>query len=149
MCAAWLIGWSGRAATQRSLSLRVRTSPQSFLHLVIGMSLQVPDCVAPHTHMLLTSCMIRAERDPNDPEYLRLKPVGVYPVSNGWARINLDEVAGKGQGYYSPLYIAPVTAFGLLHRRPVQMPGGLPEVALPTRRTAKQTFKGILEADAI
>ena len=57
--------------------------------------------------MLLISCMICAERDPHDPEFPRLKLVGVYPVIDGWAHINLKELAGKGQDYYSPLYIAP------------------------------------------
>ena len=31
----------------------------------------------------------------------------MYPVDiDGWAHINLMQVAGKGQDYYSPLYIA-------------------------------------------
>ncbi|CAL5223881.1 g6474 [Coccomyxa viridis] len=45
--------------------------------------------------------------EPQDPEYPRLKPVGVYPVEGGWARIRLEDVAGKGEEGYSALYVVP------------------------------------------
>ena len=57
--------------------------------------------------MLLTGCMGCAESKPQDLEYPRLKPVGVYPVEKGWAHINLEEVAGKGRDHKSPLYVVP------------------------------------------
>ena len=57
--------------------------------------------------------MICVGRDPNDPEYPRLKPIGVYSVRKGWARINLDDVAGIKDDYYSPLYITPGAAFSI------------------------------------
>lgn len=41
-------------------------------------------------------------RSPQDPEYPKLKAVGVYPVVDGWAHVNLEELAGKGQDYFSP-----------------------------------------------
>ena len=49
--------------------------------------------------------MVCAGRSPQDPEYPKLKAVGVYPVVDGWAHVNLEELAGKGQDYFSPLYI--------------------------------------------
>ncbi len=52
-------------------------------------------------------CMVCAERKPQDPWFPRLKLVGVYPVQCSWAYINLEDVAGKGQEYDSPLYIVP------------------------------------------
>ena len=55
--------------------------------------------------MMLTKRRHSAERDPEDPEYPRLKLVGVYPVRDGWAHVNLKEVAGKGQDNTSPLYV--------------------------------------------
>ena len=80
--------------------------------------------------------MVCAERNPNDPQYPRLKPVGVYPVRNGRARIRLAEVAGIQQGYYSPLYITAGAAFQRCYRAS-QLPVGLPEVALPITETTK------------
>ncbi len=56
-------------------------------------------------HMALTRRRLYAERDPQDPEYPRLKLIGVYPVRNGWARINLKEMAGKGTDHNFPLYV--------------------------------------------
>ena len=56
---------------------------------------------------LSTRCIVCAGRDPQDPEYPRLKPVGVYPVEEGWAHINLKDVAGKGEDGYSALYVVP------------------------------------------
>lgn len=61
------------------------------------------DPLKPHIRLLLFSCMGCAGCDPPDPEYPRLKPVGVYPVIDGWAYINLLEVAGRGQDFDSPL----------------------------------------------
>ncbi len=57
--------------------------------------------------MLLTRCIVCPGSEPQDPEYPRLKPVGVYPVEGGWARIRLEDVAGKGEEGYSALYVVP------------------------------------------
>ena len=64
--------------------------------------------------MLLTRGIVCAESDPEDPEYPRLKPVGVYPVKRGWAYIDMEDVAGKGQDHNKPLY---VVAGGVIHTK--------------------------------
>ena len=42
-----------------------------------------------------------------------LTSVGVYPVLNGYAHLDLDAVTGKGTTKYNPLYIAPGDALFL------------------------------------
>ena len=61
--------------------------------------------------------MVCAGRSPQDPEYPKLKPVGVYPVVDGWAHVDLEELAGKGQDYFSPLYAVAGVALHITHYR--------------------------------
>ena len=63
---------------------------------------EAPEELAQASHPLC------AGRDPQDPEYPRLKPLGVYPVIDGWAHFNLEEVAGKGQEFDSPCTLRQV-----------------------------------------
>ena len=55
--------------------------------------------------MTLIRFMTCAGHDPQDPLHPGLKLVGVYPVIGGWALMNLEQVAGKGQDCSSPLYV--------------------------------------------
>ena len=57
--------------------------------------------------MMLSSSKVRAERAPKDPKYPRMRLVGVFPVRDGWAHVSPEAIAGKGQDYRSPLYVAP------------------------------------------
>lgn len=103
MWPASLLGCGVSGELQRLRSLRV--SAALFLHSLPGAYLK--DLVKIHIRMLVISCMVCAERSPQDPEFPRLKPVGVYPVINGWAYISQKDVAGKGQDFSWPLYIMP------------------------------------------
>ena len=95
-------GWGGFAPSLTLLSLRVSDTQICTVNKDVSVNpMQV------QFHLLLTRCMICAERKPQDPWFPRLKLVGVYPVMCSWAYINLEDLTGKGEEYDSPLYVVP------------------------------------------
>ncbi len=58
--------------------------------------------------MFVTTCimMVCAGRDHQDPlRHVTLKHLGIYPVIDGWAHVDVDQVAGMGEDFDSALYI--------------------------------------------
>ena len=103
--ARWMGPGGGGGPLPTLLSLRVPLMCRSAHHTVIYDVSKERNAVL--ICLLFIMCMVCAERKPQDPWFPRLRLVGVYPVQCSWAYINLEDVAGKGQEYDSPLYIVP------------------------------------------
>lgn len=82
--------------------MRVRTSLQ-LLHTLMLYVLVELLCPLPVVYLLVRGS---AAAGP-DARPCKLVLVGVYPVVDGYAQVDMKEMANKGQSCFSPLYIVP------------------------------------------
>ena len=86
-------------------------SPFLHIHLMKSLASSLKACVCIRLRIRMPSCVVcerRAVSDAGpDPRQPVLKLVGVYPVVNGYAQLNLQELEGKGQTGEQALHVYP------------------------------------------